>query len=192
MTSSATTAPHAIPADHSIVVTSRWQVTDRRAQRTKADAAMAQWQHLPWPDGCLSIACLLSTEGQLLLFYAQWASEQDYRRHALSMRGRREEAQVNGGEPAATALDTTVSRLAGPPSSHFGDGPFPGCIALVTIATDGPDCQRQAAESIATFAAESHPGAVGGHVLFSLNGTRVILYAEWTSEEAHREAIASP
>ena len=25
--------------------------------------------------------------------------------------------------------------------------------------------------------------------LFSLDGTRVVLYAEWTSEEAHREAI---
>jgi hypothetical protein len=60
----------------------------------------------------------------------------------------------------------------------------------VTIATDGPEHQRQAVARITAFARDPHPGAIGGHTLFGLDGSRVILYAEWTSEEAHREAIA--
>jgi hypothetical protein len=85
---------------------------------------------------------------------------------------------------------------ASSPPPQFWTPPCPGsparrAAAPATIATDGPDRQRQAAESIAAFSADAHPGAIGGHVLFSLNGTRVTLYAEWTSEQAHREAIAS-
>ena len=171
-----------IPFHHGIVVTSRWQVADRHAQRAAADSAMARWNRLPWPEGCLSIACFLSTDGQLILFYTQWTDE----RHAMSFKGQ----DADDLEPGTTRLDTIVSRPADPPSSRSADGPFPGCVALITIATDDPDHQRQAAESIAAIGAQADPGAIGGHVLFSLDGTRVILYAEWTSEEAHREAVA--
>jgi quinol monooxygenase YgiN len=178
-------APPIVPSPHAVAVISRWQVTGRQAQRAAADAVMARWQHLPWPEGCLEIACLLSTDGELVLFYAQWTDEQAHRRHTASQAERADEVGLDG-----THLDTVVSRLAGPAASRSADGPYPGCIALITIQTDSPDHQRQAAELIAAVAADLDPGGIGGHLLFGLDGTRVILYAEWISEEAHREAVA--
>ncbi|MEV4809535.1 antibiotic biosynthesis monooxygenase family protein [Micromonospora avicenniae] len=178
------------PSGRGVVVTSRWQVADRHTQRATADHAMARWQRLPWPEGCLSVTCLLSTDGHLVMFYSQWASEPDYRRHAANVvEGDTADRVVDHGS-GITHLEATVSRLATSPSNPSGDAPHPGCIALISIATDGPELQRQAAERIAAFRADAHPGAIGGHLLFSLDGARVTLYAEWTSEEAHQEAIA--
>ncbi|MEU6203480.1 hypothetical protein ABZ814_07820 [Micromonospora musae] len=178
------------PAHPGVVVTSRWQVADRHAQRAIADSAMARWRHLPWPEGCLSVTCLLSTDGHLVMFYSRWESEQDYRLHAGNVGERDTADRVAAHGAGGTHLDAIVSSLATPPGSPSGDAPHPGCVALISIATDGPELQRQAAERIATFRADAHPGAIGGHLLFSLDGARLTLYAEWTSEEAHREAIA--
>ncbi|MGW0374214.1 antibiotic biosynthesis monooxygenase, partial [Streptomyces coeruleorubidus] len=33
-----------------------------------------------------------------------------------------------------------------------------------------------------------HPGAISAHFLHSVDGSRVLLYTEWTSAEAHQEA----
>jgi heme-degrading monooxygenase HmoA len=189
MTVPTTPASRVAPAEHVVVVTSHWRTADRFTQRATADAAMARWEHLPWPEGCLSIACFLSTDGHLVMLYSQWTDEPQYRRHAAAPR-RRVADLIIDREPAITHLDTIVARPVGSPASRTADGPFPGCVALVSIATDGPDRQRQAAEAISAFGADTHPGAIGGHLLFSLDGTQVTLYAEWTSEEAHREAIA--
>lgn len=189
MTTPAAPPLHLDPAEDVVVVTSRWQTTDRSAQRAMADAVMARWQHLPWPEGCLSIACFLSTDGQLVMLYSQWKDEQQYRRRPAAP-GHSVADLIIDRESAVTYLDTIVSRPAGPPAARAAEGPFAGCVALVSIATDGPDRQRQAAEAISAFGTDTHPGAIGGHLLFSLDGAHVILYAEWTSEEAHREAIA--
>ena len=104
----------ATPAAADVVVTSRWQVADRRAQRAAADSAMARLRDLPWPDGCHSVACLLSTDGQLIVFYHRWKDEDSYRRYAAS---------VGADEPGLdmTRLDTVVSRLADAPGDMPGD-----------------------------------------------------------------------
>ncbi|MFD0783506.1 hypothetical protein ACFQZ8_06210 [Micromonospora azadirachtae] len=178
------------PSDPGVVVTSRWQVADRHAQRATADGAMARWRQMPWPEGCLSVTCLLSTDGHLVMFYSRWASEPDYRRHVADVVEGDTADRVGDHDSGVTHLDAVVSRLVTSPGSPSGDAPHPGCVALISIATDGPELQRQAAERIAAFRADAHPGAIGGHLLFSLDGARVTLYAEWTSEEAHQEAIA--
>ncbi|GAB2944326.1 hypothetical protein GCM10027280_36390 [Micromonospora polyrhachis] len=184
-----TAAPPGNSYADNIAVTSRWQVDGRRAQRSVADAAMARWRQSPWPEGCLSVTCLLSTDGRLVLFYGQWTDEQSYQRHVTSLDQPATADRVDGLEPGVTHLDTVVTRPAGPPVSRTADGPFSGCVVLVTIATDGPDQQLKAAEMITTVAATPEPGAIGGQIRFSLDGARLVLYAEWTSEEAHGEAI---
>jgi quinol monooxygenase YgiN len=186
MTTAPVAVPHVIPSDHGIVVTSRLRFPDRQSQRAASDTAMARLRRLTGPEGRRWIACFLGTDGQLVLFYEQWTDEGAYQRHAVSLDRQYEDDAVEGG----TRLDTVISRLGGRPGSRSDDDPFPGCVALVSIATDGPEYQRRAADMIANVAAEPHPGGIGGHVLFSVDGSRVTLYAEWTSEEAHREAVA--
>jgi hypothetical protein len=65
---------------------------------------------------------------------------------------------------------------------------------VVSVTFDGPDEARLRAWVDAVFdalAAEEdlHPGGISGHFHVSTDGTRVLNYAEWTSEEAHREAL---
>lgn len=161
--------------EHGVVVISREQVADRAAQRELADRAALHLRREPWPEGLRSTSWLLSTDGGLVLRYDHWDDQRSYRKHATA-------------EPS----DAIVCHPPAPAPQRPAEGPFAGCVALVIIGTDGPERQREATARIASFGAQSQPGALGGHVLSSLDGTRVVLYAEWTSEEAHREAVAGP
>jgi hypothetical protein len=74
------------------------------------------------------------------------------------------------------------------------DAPLPGCIVAVSIVFEGPDEQRQREWVDAVFEAmaaetDPHAGGISGHFHLGTDGIRVLNYAEWTSEEAHREAI---
>jgi hypothetical protein len=74
------------------------------------------------------------------------------------------------------------------------DAPLPGCVVIVSVEFDGPDEQRQRRWVDTVFEAldaetELRPGGISGHFHLSTDGSRVLNYAEWTDEEAHREAI---
>ena len=71
----------------------------------------------------------------------------------------------------------------------------PGCIVAVSVEFDGPDDARQRAWVDTVFdalAAEASPapGGIGAHFHVSLDGTRVLNYAEWVDEAAHVAALA--
>lgn len=72
-----------------------------------------------------------------------------------------------------------------------------GCAVIVDVAFDEPDTERQRAWVDGVFEAletEPHPdpGGIAGHFHVSVDGTRVLNYAEWESAEAHREALTAP
>lgn len=184
VTAALRTAP---PAETDLVVTDTWRVGDRVRQRALADAAMAAWAR-DWPAGLLRLDCLLSTDGELVLYYARWADEAAYRASGPD--------RTAGAMPGAEHLGTITSRVHGPltwSADAGAAGALAGCTVLVTIGTDGRERQEQVAATIAAHVGGApHPGGVGGHLLFSTDGTRVLNYAEWTSEEAHREALAGP
>jgi heme-degrading monooxygenase HmoA len=66
----------------------------------------------------------------------------------------------------------------------------PGCLITAAFDVDGPERQRSFTDAV--IAAQpregGHPGAVSAHFLHSVDGSRVLLYTEWTSTEAHQEA----
>ena len=71
---------------------------------------------------------------------------------------------------------------------------MPGCIVVVSVEFDGPDEARQRAWVDTVFdalAAEPSPpaGGIGAHFHLSLDGTRVLNYAEWVDEASHRAAL---
>ncbi|WP_394846078.1 antibiotic biosynthesis monooxygenase [Pendulispora brunnea] len=178
--------------DVGCVVTSAWYVGSYERQRAAADAAIEAWKNLPWPQGCISFNCYLSPDGKLVWFYGQWASEEAHREFTRAQR-----------PSVAAAVDKAVTNVQrmGVVRSHVYRNMsertdiFPGCIILVTIATAGPERQLQVAETIFSRVvrggAPAHAGGTGGHLLFSNDGTRVLVYAEWTSEASHRDALQS-
>lgn len=175
--------------DRAGVVTTQWDVGDRSGQRRVADALMMAWGTLP--AGCQSVECLLSTDGKEVLTYESWESTRAYE-SAIGM------GRVTAGEAAVDRAavvvrsESTISRAHGirPPAPP--GGPYAGCVVVVAISTASAVHQQRAADMIAELSDQGEPGALGGHVLFSTDGCRVHLFAEWTSEEAHREALAQP
>ncbi|MCC9710663.1 antibiotic biosynthesis monooxygenase [Streptomyces sp. MNU76] len=66
----------------------------------------------------------------------------------------------------------------------------PGCLITAAFDVDGPERQRHLVDSLIAVQPEDggHPGAISAHFLLSTDGTRVLLYTEWTSIETHQGA----
>ncbi|WP_338781118.1 antibiotic biosynthesis monooxygenase [Streptomyces sp. DG1A-41] len=112
-----------------------------------------------------------------MLSLAQWESAGAY------------DAYPRGGGYAAP--------LAGPPRYRLYRGMAeehetraPGCLITAAFDVDGPDRQRFFTDAVIAAQPKEggHPGAISAHFLHSTDGSRVLLYTEWTSVEAHQEA----
>ncbi|WP_394835535.1 antibiotic biosynthesis monooxygenase [Pendulispora rubella] len=184
--------PDFMRPDVGCVVTSVWYLGSYERQRAAADAAIEAWKQLPWPEECISNNCYLSPDGKLVWFYGQWTSEEAHRAFSRTQRSLVAEA-VDRAVSNVQRMGVIRSRVQRNMSQRRDI--FPGCIILVTIATDGPEHQLQVEQTIFSRivreGAPAHPGGVGGHLLFSNDGKRVLVYAEWTSEAAHRDALQS-
>jgi heme-degrading monooxygenase HmoA len=187
--------PEITRPDAGTVLVSEWKVSTPERQQALVAAFVAAFatpgEGVPWPHGLLSVNLFLSTDGETVLNYAQWADDDAY--HEFARTHRRELAE---------RIDRAVSGIerSGPVNYRLyrsgvrRDAPVPGCVVIVSVEFDGPDEQRQKRWVDTVFEAleaetELHPGGISGHLHVSVDGTRVLNYAEWTDENAHREAI---
>jgi hypothetical protein len=175
------------------VESARWRVDGGRPrQQAMADAVMAHRRRLPRPDGLLFLDCFLSTDGTLVWFFTGWASPEAHARHRDSPAHAELTGVTERAVPDTTHVQTITARPHGGLGMGGADAPLPGCTVLVTIDTDSPALQTTVAETIRAHVATPPPGGVGGRLYFSTDGRHVLNYAQWTSEEAHREAVGSP
>ncbi len=145
-------------------------------QHAKLTEAFAEVEHMPGPKGLISFNTFVSTDGETVLTYTQWAN----------------------GEPdhefMAGLTDTEPVEYRLYRSSVRANPPVPGCIVVVSVEFDGPDQQRQRRWVDTVFDAmagetEPHPGGISAHFHVSTDSTRILNYAEWTDEQAHRNAL---
>ncbi|SEH03058.1 Antibiotic biosynthesis monooxygenase [Nonomuraea solani] len=152
-------------------------VTESSAHHLTAEEIVAAMEHGSWPQGLISFSTLVSTDGELVLTYTQWANGEA---------GHEFVAARTGIEPVEYRLYRSSGRE---------NPPVPGCIVVVGVEFDGPDSQRQQHWIDTVFEAmagetQPHPGGISGHFHMSTDGTRVLNYAEWTDEQAHRDALS--
>ncbi|MDX8036025.1 nitroreductase family deazaflavin-dependent oxidoreductase [Lentzea sp. BCCO 10_0856] len=131
----------------------------------------------PWPDGLISVSTYAATDGETALTYTQWAA---------GATGREFLSGLTGAEPVEYRLYRSGTRE---------NPPVPGCVVVVSVEFDGPDPQRQRRWVDTVFDAlagetDPPPGGISGHFHVSTDGTKVLNYAEWTDEQAHRDALA--
>jgi Antibiotic biosynthesis monooxygenase len=183
--------PEIARPDADTVLVSEWKVGKPERQRALVEAFVAAWDSAPWPQGLLSVNLFLSNDGETVLNYAQWTGENAYHEFASTLRQSRVE-QIDRAVPGIERSGPVSYRLYR--SAVRPDPPMTGCVVIVSIEFDGPDEQRQKRWIDAVFEAleaeaAPHPGGISGHFHLSSDGARVLNYAEWTSEEAHREAL---
>ncbi|MCE6995506.1 antibiotic biosynthesis monooxygenase [Saccharothrix sp. S26] len=165
--------------DVGLVVLAPRYAGDSERQRAAADAALAAWSGGPLPAGLVSLSVFTSLDGEALLLYSQWVDDGAYEAHR---RG------APGGE--WDLVEAVRYRLFRSMTDQAGTG-VPGCVITGTFDVDGPERQRHIVDALAEVAsrAEPFPGALTAHFHLSVDGTRVLNYAEWTSLEDHDRAM---
>ncbi|MGW6566083.1 antibiotic biosynthesis monooxygenase, partial [Streptomyces sp. NPDC054975] len=180
-----------------IVFVSTWRVGTPERQRATVDAIAKAWGSRDWPDvGLLSYTVHLGTDGDTLLHYSQWTDEEAYHEFVRTLRDDRN-AEIDAAVPGIVRVG--IHRYAPPYRSTASpaDARIPGCVVVVDVEFDGPDAARQrdwvdgVFEALETDPAPA-PGGIAGHFHLSADGTRILNYAEWESEQAHVDALARP
>ncbi|KAF4407261.1 MULTISPECIES: antibiotic biosynthesis monooxygenase [Streptomyces] len=175
---------------------STWRVGTPERQRAVADAIADTWDSRPWPTpDLLGYAVYASTDGDTLLHHSQWSDESAYHAFVRNHRQERNDA-IDAAVPGIERVGLHTYELYRH-TKQPGDRRVPGCIVVVDAVFDGPGPERQRAWVDAVFEALGgeeipHPGGISGNFFVSTDGTRVLNYAEWESEEAHVRALASP
>jgi len=185
------TRPDLTRSDAGIVAVSEFQVGGADQQQALFEASRAAWDALPWPETLLSIAWLASLDGQGALAYVQWRDESEFEAFGRTHRPILA-ARLKAALPALTPAAPVFYRRYR--SATRSEASEPGCIVAVSVEFDGPDEARQRAWVDAVFdalASEPDPpaGGIGAHFHLSVDGTRVLNYAEWIDEASHRAAL---
>jgi len=173
--------PDPARSDAGIAVSGEWVPGTPERQQAAAEAIVEAWQRRPWPDGLLTYAIYLDTDGDLIRDYSQWTSEAAFDEH-----------------PADPAVPGVVRRDLGKYRLYRGtradDGRIPGAIVAVRVDTDGRDLAETWVDAV--FDALAHdrnlpPGGIGAFFHVSTDGRQVLNYAEWVNADAHKQALAA-
>ncbi|MFF3378945.1 antibiotic biosynthesis monooxygenase family protein [Streptomyces sp. NPDC002680] len=158
---------------------SHWYVPDRERGLADLHDLVAQWTTTPWPEEVLSFSCFLGTDDDTVLTYTQCAEPGAYRRMLDALGGVARAEAVEYRPHRSVVLDSTAT---------------PGCVIVAMFDVDGPDRQELIVEAVADTVADPagrrDPGLLSANFHVSRDGTRVLNYAEWTSDEAHRAFLA--
>ncbi|MCX4822249.1 antibiotic biosynthesis monooxygenase [Streptomyces sp. NBC_01142] len=181
-----------------VVKVSTWDVGTPERQRGAVEAISQAWQSREWPDvGLVSYTVHIGEDGRTLLHYSQWTGEDAYQEFFRTFRDDRS-AEIDAAVPGIERLGIHSYELYRSGSSAGNeDRRIPGSVVIVDVEFDGPDAARQRAWVDGVFEAlgtdpHPHPGGISGHFHISLDGRRVLNYAEWASAEAHIEALSAP
>ena len=138
--------------------------------RPDADLVLVHRGRVPFeprPDGLLDARWLEDLDGAGVVTYSQWS----------------------GAVPVDGAVAYRRYRSGGLASV---DRPV-GCVVLVSAEFDRPGLAEEWVDLVFTALDaedEPHPGGISAHFHVSADGLRVLNYAEWTSAQAHRDALA--
>ncbi|MGW0734786.1 antibiotic biosynthesis monooxygenase [Streptomyces sp. NPDC002851] len=169
--------PHIARPDAPLPVIGSTYAGSSRQQRRLVDGEFDAIARGPWADGLAAVTWFRSMDGTSVLSCAQWASTAA---HDVYLRAHGFTAPLAG--PTGYRLHSSLA--------HDNETRVTGCLVTAAFDVDGPERQHHFVEAVTAAQQDDsgHPGAISAHFLLSHDGTRVLLYTEWTSAEAHTEA----
>ncbi|WP_329108432.1 antibiotic biosynthesis monooxygenase [Micromonospora sp. NBC_01699] len=183
--------PDLTRTDAGVALSSEWLLGTPERQRAAAEATVAAWQDADWPEGLLSYAIYLDTDGELIRHYSQWTDEAAVDAYASNGRAARA-GRIDAAVPGIERRDAARYRIYR--GSRADDGRIPGTVVAVRVDTDGPERSRIWIDAVfdALGATQNLPtGGIGAFFHISDDGTHILNYAEWTTPQAHIEALAA-
>ncbi|RSS63432.1 antibiotic biosynthesis monooxygenase [Streptomyces sp. WAC06614] len=184
--------------DVGVVKASTWRVGTPERQRATVDAIAAAWASRDWPAvGLLSYSVHIGTDGDTLFHYSQWTDEAAYQEFVRTFRDDRN-AEIDAAVPGIQRVGLhTYAPYRSLGTGAAGRDVVPGCVVVVEAEFDGagPDAARTWVDLVLdalTTDPAAPAGGISGSFHLGTDGARMLNYAEWTSEEAHVEALASP
>lgn len=162
-------------ADSAAAHVTQWHVPDRAAGTAAVQQALKQWRHADWPAGLLSFSAYLNTEGDTALTYTQTDGSGVHRGFTAGLDGLAGAGSVDYTLRRSIVVDTQRS--------------VPTAFVVASFDTDGPGPQQGIVDSICDALerapASQYPGMISANFHLSADGSRVLNYAEWTSDAAH-------
>lgn len=161
-------------ADATLAVVEQRRAPDLAGRTEILARTVRRWRTGPWPTGLLSDSLFVGEDARSVLRYALW-TDQDAHRRAPS---------------APQAIEYVRYRDSREP----GETRTPGCLALPYLIFDGADPQRlrdwvdtvfEALEAAPSSADDEDTGGLGAVFHVSLDGRRILNYAEWVGLRHH-------
>ncbi|MET9323401.1 antibiotic biosynthesis monooxygenase [Streptomyces sp. NPDC003038] len=176
------------------VKASTWRLGTAERQRAAVDAIARAWESRDWPAAALlSYTVLTGTDGDTLFHYSQWADEAAYEEFFRTSRDERN-AEIDAAVPGIVRVGLHSYR---PYRSIGAAAETPGCVVVVEADFDPatPGAARAFVDLVLDAqATDPSPaaGGISGNFHLGADGTRMLNYAEWDSEQAHIRALAAP
>ncbi|MFE6283844.1 antibiotic biosynthesis monooxygenase [Streptomyces sp. NPDC057877] len=176
---------------------STWRVDGPEWQRAAVGAIAEAWERRPWPtSGLVAYHVYVGGDGSTLMHHSQWTAEQAY--EAFAKTGRQERVdEIDTAVPGIERLGLGRYRHYRSRTRAEGDGRPPGLVVTVRIdfEEDAAERRRGWVDAVLEALAEDgdgHRGLISAHFHLSTDGTHVLNYAEWESEQAYDAALAAP
>ncbi|MEV0282388.1 antibiotic biosynthesis monooxygenase [Streptomyces sp. NPDC050610] len=177
--------------DAGTALVSEWLTGTSARSQAAADAVLDQWQGQDdLPEALLSLSNFIAADGDSVLHYAQWTSDDDHRTYVKTHRPvmiDRIDAEIPGIErPGLTRCRhyrTVVADRTKPPT----------VLIAVRLEADGEGPRREWVDAITDAAGHEPPaGLVAAHFHLAEDGRGILNLAEWTDVESHIAALESP
>jgi quinol monooxygenase YgiN len=176
---------------------STWRVGTPERQRATVEAIATAWERRPWPaGGLLGYHVYTGLDGSTLMHHSQWASEAAYEAFVKTHRQERVD-EIDTAVPGIERLGLDRYRRHRSRERAAGDTRVPGLIVTVRIdfAPDASEQRTGWVDQVIQALADDpvgHRGLVAAHFHLSTDGTHVLNYAEWESEQAYDAVLAAP
>ncbi|MEV3853789.1 hypothetical protein AB0J38_05625 [Streptomyces sp. NPDC050095] len=196
----ATARPVLDSPDSAVALVTTVPVDGPDRQRAVAEAVALRAADLAaWPRGLTSLTVYLEGQGDTVLIHTQWASDRELAEAAwpvvVGLGLDAERGAAASAEPTATPFRhyRTVRGTALPEPA-----PVPESFPVAFFDTADEDAARAwldgllASEERTEGEDRAYPGAVAAHLHVSLDGTKVLSFSEWLTEEqavAHIDAV---
>jgi hypothetical protein len=168
--------------DAGLIVIKQLTLVDNIGQASVAEMLLGEIENNPWPDGLLSHNVHLGNDGTGVLLYAQWIDKVCHDRYEKNQTAARQNNNAEQYVLYRSMADERQSKRV------------PGCVVIVRqsftksgIASGWIDRVFEAIH--ADVAVNENSGGISGHFHISIDGHSMVNFAEWTNEEAHKQAL---